>query len=72
MTNYQKGANAERCQVCGDILEGKDRITIYQGLFPDEVDEDTVHEYFCEDCWETHEEVHIEQNSPDYCMGNWG
>ena len=42
--------NIERCQVCGDKLEDEDVLTIYVGMLPSEVDENTAHEYYCEEC----------------------
>jgi len=53
----------ERCCSCDEpTRRGEDSI------YCDEHDSGP----YCEDCWETHEEVIHKQNSPDYCMGNWG
>ena len=42
----------EVCRICGHYLEDKDVITVYIGIEPSEVDEDTEHEYWCEECYE--------------------
>ena len=42
----------ERCQVCGDKLEDKDVLTVYCGILPEDVDENTEHEYYCEECYD--------------------
>ena len=48
----QPGANmTERCQVCGDKLEDEDRIAVYLGILPEDVDDMTDHEYYCEECY---------------------
>ena len=56
----------ERCCSCDEYTgragKGED------SLYCDEHDSGP----YCEDCWETHDEVIHKQNSPDYCMGNWG
>ena len=42
----------EVCRICGHYLEDKDVVTVYIGIEPSEVDEDTEHEYWCEECYE--------------------
>ena len=42
----------ERCLVCDALLEDKDRITVYLGILPEDVDDTTKHEYYCEECYE--------------------
>ena len=39
------------CQVCDAPLEEENRITVYLGILPEDVDDMTDHEYYCEECY---------------------